>query len=110
MSGNEHRDAFVYNEALTVALDYVYVVGKTHGEFSERMATSHLRWVPDTTSPPEYPSPDFHSLFKDSAGVSAVILCLRHPGPYDGGVEYMFEKVIKPTIDLLFCSYPVTFL
>ncbi|PSR92021.1 hypothetical protein PHLCEN_2v4793, partial [Hermanssonia centrifuga] len=110
LSGHEQNETLVHNEALSIALDYVYVLGNIHGKISDRTTTSHLRWVPDTTPPPEYPSPDFHSLLKDSSGVSAVALCLRHPGPYDGGVEYMFEKIIKPAIDLLFRSMPVAIL
>lgn len=35
---------------------------------------------------------------------------MRHPGAYDGGVEYMAERVMKPLIELLLNSYPVTFL
>lgn len=93
-----------------MVLDYVHVVGQHHSKASRRTATSHILWVSDTSLLPEYPAPDFHSLLNSVSGVSAVILSMRHPGPYDGGVEYMAERLMKPLVDLLFNTFPVAFL
>ncbi|PSS22611.1 hypothetical protein PHLCEN_2v3086 [Hermanssonia centrifuga] len=93
-----------------MVLDYVHVVAQHHNKASGRTTTSHIRWVPDTSPVPEYPAPDFHSLLNSISGASAVILSMRHLGAYDGGVEYLPERLMKPLVGLLFHSYPVAFL
>ncbi len=91
-------------------MDSVHVVAQHHNKASGRTTTSRIRWVPDTTPVPEYPAPDFHSLLNSISGASAVILSMRHLGAYDGGVEYLPERLMKPLVGLLFHSYPVAFL
>ncbi|PSS29555.1 hypothetical protein PHLCEN_2v2954 [Hermanssonia centrifuga] len=93
-----------------MVLDYVHVVAQHHNRASGRTTTSHIRWAPDTSPAPDYPAPDFRSLLNSVSGASAVILSMRHLGAYDGGVEYLPERLMKPLVDLLFNSYPVTFL
>lgn len=100
----------IHIDAVKMVLDYVHVVAQHHNRASGRTTTSHIRWAPDTSPAPDYPAPDFRSLLNSVSGASAVILSMRHLGAYDGGVEYLPERLMKPLVGLLFHSYPVAFL
>ena len=58
----------------------------------------------------QYPAPDLEMLLSGdpsqwSIRVDSILAILRYPGPYDGSIEYMFERTIRPAIRLLFAQY-----
>lgn len=99
-------------EALQVVLDYMDLVAQAHGIFSDRHLPCHLRWSCDSANS-DWPEPDLLRLC-DGPDVRmyivAILLIMRYPGLYDGGVEFMHERTLEPTIKLLFSSSRLLFL
>lgn len=98
--------------ALGVVLDYVDLVGQKQAILSRVKSVSHIQWT-SGDSEHEYPEPDFIVAgegFNSHAPIEAVVLMMRYPGPYDGGVEFMYERLLGSAIRLLFNSSRVAFL
>ncbi|THG92555.1 hypothetical protein EW026_g8382, partial [Hermanssonia centrifuga] len=82
-------------DALKLVLEYVDLVGK-------------YQFVADTNWQLGFPEPDFSISSAASNGLSsrrhrnALSLLMRVRGPYDGGIDYSLERLIKPAMDLLF--------
>lgn len=92
-------------------LDYVDIVGELQGIQSEVETPTHLLWTCNAGDS-EYPEPIFHPIGRGSsanADRQTLQLVLRHSGPPDGGVEFLFERRLWMAIKLLLGSFPSTF-
>ncbi len=99
-------------DALKLVLEYVDLVGKYQVKISDGFLeagfVAHIRFVADTNWQLGFPEPDFSISSAASNGLSsrrhrnALSLLMRVRGPYDGGIDYSLERLIKPAMDLLF--------
>ncbi|THG93753.1 hypothetical protein EW026_g7569 [Hermanssonia centrifuga] len=99
-------------DALKLVLEYVDLVGKYHVDVSVNHlkgdVIAHIQFVADTNWQLQFPEPDFSISSAASNGLSsrrhrnALSLLMRVRGPYDGGIDYSLERLIKPAMDLLF--------
>ncbi|PSR72200.1 hypothetical protein PHLCEN_2v11907, partial [Hermanssonia centrifuga] len=99
-------------DALKLVLEYVDLVGKYQVKISDGFLeagfVAHIQFVADTNWQLGFPEPDFSISSAASNGLSsrrhrnALSLLMRVRGPYDGGIDYSLERLIKPAMDLLF--------
>lgn len=98
-------------QQMKLLLDYADLVGGIQGRESGVETPTHVLWTCDRDD--RYPAP---SLDLGGQGAinplqrQAIQLILRHPGPYDGGVEFQLERCLWSVIKVLFDDLPVAFL
>ncbi len=100
------------SDALKLVTEYIDQIGKYQVYFSTRVVKkeliAHVQFVADADWQLDFPEPDFSISGSHSSGLSprrhrnALLLLTRIPGPYDGGIDYSLERLMKPAMDLLF--------
>ncbi len=99
-------------DALKLVLEYVDLFGKYHvkvlANHLKGDVIAHIQFVANIDWQLQFPEPDFSISSATFNGLSsrrhrnALSLLMRVRGPYDGGIDYSTERLIKPAMDLLF--------
>ncbi len=101
---------YLETEALKLVLDYIDRNGKYQAKVSvnilHKEVVAHVKFVADADWRIDFPEPDFS--ISGSHGLSTrchrneLLILIRIPGSYDGGIDYSLERLMKPAMDLLF--------
>ncbi|KAF7796411.1 hypothetical protein EIP86_007588 [Pleurotus ostreatoroseus] len=106
---HELRPAFgdLQAESLRLVFSQVINIAEFYARFFKAASPCYATWGEQVAC--AYPAPDLEILLQEGplqrTRIDALLAVLRFPGPYDGSVEYMFERTIRPAIRLLFTPY-----
>ncbi|KAF7796409.1 hypothetical protein EIP86_007586 [Pleurotus ostreatoroseus] len=105
----ESRPAFsdLRTESLRMVFSQVMALGEYYAHYFSMASPCYATWGEEDF---QYPAPDLKMLLsgdpsKWNTRVDSFLAILRYPGPYDGSMEFMFERTIRPAIRLLFAQY-----
>ncbi|CAL1711496.1 unnamed protein product [Somion occarium] len=102
----------IEQSTLKLVLDLVEQVARYHSSKwleknpNEEPRVFHITWGDPsdfaTLDQDEHIALPVNSIIDNVAHAASVLRLMRAPGPYEGGVDYMFEKFVKVAVSLLF--------